>query len=123
MTADYITLANGQKYRVEVNLNSLMAFCEKVGIEDLSEFDNIAKIKIPQLPFLIRACIAEGELVDGREFALNDREVAAQFRTNTIVEFFTIYRKQATISHALESTIDQLEGQKKRNFNPFRKKS
>lgn len=98
MQADYITLSNGIRYRVEVNLNSIEAICAALNIDDFSRIDNLASLKINEVKTLIHCCVAEGERMDGRTLELSATNLAGFFHINTIQEFMTLFNRQATIS-------------------------
>jgi len=95
MSADYIVIA-GQRYRVEVNWNAIVAFLEDRGTDRLDALAELGKISVKDIAPLMAACIREGERLDGRECTLTALELGAlPGFMDVIPMFLRIYGRQA----------------------------
>jgi len=91
---DYITLKNGQKFRVEINWNSIADFCEVQGLNEISALDNISKLKVTDVGALIWCGVREGERMDGNEFTHTIRDFSAKMLPSNVSDFMAILSKQ-----------------------------
>lgn len=97
MEKHYITI-NGQKYRVEFNLNSMALFEEIIGI-DYGQFTELAmnnKITVRMIRALAYVAIKEGERCDGREFNVSELDFGSMFNMQNIEQLMAIYQAQGT---------------------------
>lgn len=94
MQKDYLTLKNGQQFRVEVNWNSISDFLELQGLDDLAAIDNLSKLKVSDISGLIWACVREGERMDGNEFTQGIRDFGAKLTPANIGKFMELLKEQ-----------------------------
>jgi hypothetical protein len=102
MKPDYMTLSDGRKVRVELDLNSMTAWSQITG-SDLKDVD-LVRSKPVLLRALAYCCIIEGEAIDGKEFELSEEQFGRLMRMNEIAQFGSILNSQC-----------QLLGQKKKS--------
>lgn len=110
---DYIVI-DGNKYRVEVNWNAIIAFCEFKGVEDLSALGDIVNMKPRELSVLMHYAIREGEAADGKECNLSAEDIARNCRMKEISDFLNIYKKQAFSGK--EEAAESAPAEKKRRI-------
>lgn len=94
MKKQYLTLSNGQKFRIESNWNSLVDYCEAKGYTNLSHLEKIADIQLRDISSLIYACVKEGERMDGNEMRISELDFSAKLNPANIQEFMKIYAAQ-----------------------------
>jgi hypothetical protein len=92
MRADYITLTDGRRVRIEWNMNALGEFTVRTGKEmsDLAGF----KADIKTLRVIAWCSAVEGEACDGKELGLSEIEFGRIMNMQSIIEFSEIFRRQ-----------------------------
>lgn len=97
---DYLTLDNGQKIRVQLNMNALGSFTTLTGKE---LFDLTGKTDMNLLRTIAWCAACEGEACDGREFKLSEIEFGRLVNFAGILEFSKILTKQISSSEQKKS--------------------
>jgi hypothetical protein len=115
MKADYITLKDDRKVRIEWNMNALDSWGKITG----KEMSDLAagKADIGDLRTIAWCAAVEGELCDGRDLGLNEVEFGRLLHMQAIIEFSKILTEQS-------STVEQKKSEAPRR-SPlifFRKK-
>jgi hypothetical protein len=97
---DYLTLKDGSKVRIELNMNAIGNFTSLTGKElwDLS-----GKPDINLLRTIAWCAVCEGEACDGREFTLTEIEFGRQVDFQGITSFSKILAKQISTSEQKKS--------------------
>lgn len=101
MKADYLTLTDGRKVRIEFNMNSVGEFTAITG-KELVEFQTM-KADVKVLRTIAWCSAVEGELCDGRELGMDEIQFARLMNMNAIVEFSKILTAQSAISSQKKS--------------------
>lgn len=94
MKADYLTLTDGRKVRVEWNMNSLAEFTKLTGIEmtDLAT----KKADVELLRTIAWCCAVEGEEADGKSLGLTEKELGRLIDLPGVLEFTRIFSQQSS---------------------------
>lgn len=102
MKADYLTLTNGKKVRIEWNMNSMGAFTIDTGIEmtDLAA----GKADIFTLRKVAWYMAREGESIEGRSFELTEVELGRFMSQKEVIEFAQIFASQANTTEQKKNT-------------------
>lgn len=93
MTGETIIIT-GQAYRVEVNWNTIVAYLEQSGQNDVTALANFGNLKPSDIAGLLAAAINEGERLEGREVNFTAQEIGAQCGMQEIAEFIRIFSAQ-----------------------------
>jgi hypothetical protein len=93
MLADYVTLADGRKVRIEINLDTMIAWQRDTG-QDLPEIDNVYK-NASLLKALAYAGAQVGEQLDGRVLELTADEFSSLCRVNQVLQFVQAIKNQS----------------------------
>lgn len=105
MRGDFITI-DGQKYRVEVNWNAIVAFLEASGHDNLQALSDFARLKPSDMAGLMAAAINEGEAIEGRESSLTASDIGRMRGvTNAVPQFIDIFIRQ--MSPALSENAEE----------------
>lgn len=93
MKAEYLELSNGEKVRVEWNMNSMGAFVQETGIEmtDLAK----GKADILMLRKVAWFMAVEGESIEGRTFTMTEVEMGRMITQNGVIALANIFARQA----------------------------
>lgn len=110
MEKSFITIA-GVRYRVEVNWNALMAFITATGKDSLDELTRLSDMKATDVAPLMRAAIAEGERLEGREFTMTALDLGAVIRPAHVRQFMDIYIVQSAAQVEPEDNAKKKESQ------------
>jgi hypothetical protein len=97
---DYLILKDGQKVRVELNMNSIGNFTALTGKE---LFDLSGKPDMYMMRTIAWCAVCEGEACDGKEFTLSEIEFGRQIDFSGINEFAKILGKQISTSEQKKS--------------------
>lgn len=93
MTADYLTLSNDRKVRVEFNWNVASQMIGLTGIDINGLISGNADIQL--LRTIAWCCAVEGERLDGREFELSELDFGGLVNMEGIVAFTQILVAQS----------------------------
>lgn len=94
MDKRYITV-RGQRYRVEVNFNTLEDFAAMKDLP-ITRIGDLRLEKGDNLKVMMTAAIREGERLDGRECTLTPMELGTMIDGNVITEFSRIFEAHVT---------------------------
>lgn len=93
MVARYVTIGRN-RFRVEFNWNAIMAFLVESGHDTMEGLSALRNLKPSEITALAVAGIAEGERIDGREFALTKEDLGREMTPDTALEIIEIYVAQ-----------------------------
>lgn len=114
MKNDYIKIGD-REFRVEVNWNTIVSFCEMKGYTSLDALESLSSNLTPaDLRELMHASIAEGERLDGRNLDLSPIELAGMVKMNNISEFMKIFSSQCNANVDVETKASDVK--KKKSF-------
>jgi hypothetical protein len=94
MKADYLTLTDGRKVRVEWNMNSLAEFKQITGLEMADLATKGADVAV--LRSIAWCCAVEGEDADGRNLNLTEKELGRLIDMGGVVKFAQIFAQQSS---------------------------
>ena len=89
MKKQHITLINGQRVRIEANMNVLCDFLDHLKME-YEEFLNLAEkeqVTAKQLRLMAWCCAVEGERMEGNDLNLSEMEFGALCSLKTMADF------------------------------------
>ena len=92
---DKITI-NGRDYRVECNWRALTAFLKENKTDSLDKLASLDKLTPAEWELLAECCIAEGERLEGREYARGEIGNQPIFEASAaITSFMRIFAEQS----------------------------
>jgi len=91
---DYLEIS-GKKYRVEANWNAITAFLLAVNANDSKSLGNALNLKPSDYPYMMAACINEGERLDGKECNFDAIKIAEICGIGDMMQFLSIFNRQA----------------------------
>lgn len=94
MDARYITI-RGQRYRVEVNFNTLEDFAVMKNLP-ITRISDLRLEEGDNLKVMMTAAIREGERLDGRECGITPMELGTMLDGNAVEEFAKIFTAHVT---------------------------
>ena len=95
---------NGKEYRVAVNWNAIRDYCQRKGINDLTQIDSVLSFNIDGMLTMAHCCIKEGERLEGRQLEETEEDLGAMMAPMEMTEFAKSYVRQAMTGIAVEST-------------------
>jgi hypothetical protein len=101
MKADYLTLTNGRKVRIEWNWNAVKSWTRSTG-KVLADLASLKAGPDDMLSIAYHSAI-EGEEADGRELGLTEKEFGRLINMQGIIEFSKILTEQATTEEQKKS--------------------
>jgi hypothetical protein len=101
MKAEYISLTNGRKIRIEWNWNTVAEWTARTGreITDLND----GKADVSQMRTIAYCCAVEGESIDGKELGMSEVEFGRLVNMQGIVDFAKILTSQALLAEQKKS--------------------
>jgi len=106
MLADYMSLADGRKVRVEINLDTMIAWQGITG-RDLAVIDDVKKDAV-LLKALAFSSIQVGEQMDKRVFEVTLDEFGGLFRVAQVMQYIPIMNRQSVIEE--KKSVPQKKG-------------
>lgn len=93
MHKDYIVL-NGQRVRVELNWNAIIAYLQQSGKDDMASLADFRLLKPSDLAGLLCAGINEGQRLEGIETNYTPAEIGCHVNVAIMAEFLEIFNRQ-----------------------------
>jgi hypothetical protein len=101
MKAEYITLTDGHKVRIEWNWNAVADWSARTG-KEITDLSN-GKADVAQMRTIAYCCAVEGESMDGKELGLSEVEFGRLVNMQGIVDFAKILTNQALLAEQKKS--------------------
>ena len=116
MDARYITI-RGQRYRVEVNFNTLEDFAVMKNLP-ITRISDLRLEEGDNLKVMMTAAIREGERLDGRECGITPMELGTMLDGNAVEEFSRIFTAHVTPAEENASTVPAQQEDSKKKSRP-----
>jgi len=101
MKADYLTLTDGRRVRVEFNMNALDMFVKVTG-KEMSDLTD-GKADVGTLRTIAWCSAKEGEIIEGRELGIDEIHFGRLMNMANIIEFSEILASQSDTGHQKKS--------------------
>lgn len=95
MNKMYTTIA-GAQHRVEANWNAITSYLASRGKDSLQGLSDISTLQPTEIPYLMAACVNEGERLDGHDCDLTAEWIGENCGMVEVSEFITVFCKMIT---------------------------
>lgn len=95
MDKKYITIA-GAEHRVEANWNAITSYLASRGKDNLQGLSDISALQPTEIPYLMAACVNEGERLEGHDSSLTGEWIGENCGMTEISDFISVFCKMVT---------------------------